>query len=80
MPEYDCPSAGAALVRYLTHCGGSERCECWDAAGAPDPSAARALAEELRARLGDLLDQAASVEQVGNRVTLRIVRREPAVV
>jgi hypothetical protein len=62
-----------ALVVYLNSCGGSDRFELFDASGEPDPVAARALAEKLRAKLGANLDVIASVNQIGNRVTVTVL-------
>ena len=62
-----------ALIGYLTACGGSDRFEFHDAAGEPDPVAARVLAESIRAKLGANLDVIASVHQTGNRVTVTLL-------
>jgi hypothetical protein len=57
-----------ALIGYLDACGGQDRFELYDAAGEPDPIAARGVAEGLRKTLGSNLDVLASVAQTGNRV------------
>jgi hypothetical protein len=62
-----------ALVGYLNSCGGCDRFELYDPSGEPDPVAARALAEKLRAKLGANLDVVASVTQSGNRVTVTLL-------
>lgn len=72
--------AGEALLRYLVACGGTDRIECWNAAGNPDSGQARVLAEDLRARLGGLLDEAVVVEQSGGAVSIRTIRRQRAAV
>lgn len=67
------------LIAYLSACGGMDRFESYDAHGEPDPVAARATAERLRAQLGANLDVIASVEQSANRVTVTLLV-EPATV
>jgi hypothetical protein len=67
------------LVAYLNACGGVDRFESYDADGQPDPVAARATAERLRAQLGANLDVIASVEQSANRVIVTLLV-EPATV
>ncbi len=61
------------LIAYLNACGGMDRFESFDAQGDPDPIAARATAERLRAQLGVNLDVIASVEQSANRVTVTLL-------
>jgi hypothetical protein len=65
------------LISYLNACGGSDTFQRWDANGQPDLAAARRLAEDLRAMLGERLGVVASVDQSFNRVTLSLVL-EPA--
>ena len=65
------------LITYLNACGGHDRFESFDAAGEPDPVAARDVAERLRAKLGNSLDVVASVHQSGGRVTVTLLV-EPA--
>jgi hypothetical protein len=67
------------LVAYLSACGGCDRFEFHDASGDPDPVAARAFAESLRAKLGASLGVLASVEQVANRITVCVVPETAAV-
>ena len=67
------------LIAYLNTCGGMDRFESYDSAGQPDPVAARATAERLRAQLGANLDVIASVEQSANRVIVTLLV-EPATV
>ena len=67
------------LVAYLNACGGADRFESFDTNGGPDPLAARATAERMRALLGVNLDIIASVEQSANRVTVTLLV-EPATV
>jgi hypothetical protein len=61
------------LIAYLSTCGGTDRFESYDDHGEPDPMAARATAERLRAQLGPNLDVIASVEQSANRVTVTLL-------
>ena len=68
-----------ALIGYLTSCGGIDRFELYDAAGEPDPAAARQVAERFRAKLGTNLDVIASVAQTANRVVVTLLV-EPAAV
>lgn len=65
------------FIRYLAAIGGMDRHECFDDAGEPDPIAARALAQGLRVRAGSELGGRIVVEQVANRVTVQLVRRQP---
>ena len=65
------------LIAYLNACGGTDRFESFDTHGDPDPMAARATAERLRAQLGPNLDVIASVEQSANRVIVTLLV-EPA--
>lgn len=67
----------AGLIRYLAAIGGIDRHECYDEAGGPDPLAARTLAQGLRERAGNELGARIAVEQVANRVTMQLVRRQP---
>jgi hypothetical protein len=67
------------LITYLNACGGADRFESFDANGDPDPVAARATAERMRALLGANLDVIASVEQSANRVIVTLLV-EPAAV
>ncbi len=67
------------LISYLNACGGTDRFESFDANGDPDPIAARATAERMRALLGANLDVIASVEQSANRVIVTLLV-EPATV
>jgi hypothetical protein len=67
------------LIAYLNSCGGMDRFESYDHHGEPDPIAARATAERLRAQLGSNLDVIASVEQSANRVIITLLG-EPAAV
>lgn len=61
------------LIAYLNACGGMDRFESFDTNGDPDPVAARANAERMRALLGANLDVIASVEQSANRVTVTLL-------
>jgi hypothetical protein len=70
------PLAVDGLLAYLAACGGSDVYRLWDSHGIADVPAARALAEKLRATLGDQLGVIASVEQSFNKVTLTAL--EPA--
>ncbi len=70
------PMAIDSLLAYLAACGGSDVYRMWDVNGQPDVPAARAVAEKLRATLGDQLGVVASVEQSVNKVTLTAL--EPA--
>ena len=67
------------LITYLNACGGTDRFESFDTNGDPDPVAARATAERMRALLGVNLDIIASVGQSANRVTVTLLV-EPATV
>lgn len=65
--------AADGLTGYLTACGGSDTFALWTADGQPDLVEARALAERLRAQLGDRLGHAVTVEQSFNRVIVSLV-------
>ncbi len=62
-----------SLIRYLNGCGGRDSYQLWTPDGRPDVDAARALAERLRALLGEQLGVVASVEQSVNRVVLSLI-------
>jgi hypothetical protein len=64
------PVSVERLQAYLDACGGSDRFDFTDGFGEPDPLAARAFAEALRANLAEALDSAVLVQQHANRVTV----------
>ncbi len=64
-----------ALTAYLSGAGGRDVLTCTDAQGGPDPLAARRLAEDLRAQLGEHLGRTIAIEQQANRVVLVLVRQ-----
>ncbi len=66
------PATLDRLLAYLSACGGADRFDFHDFRGEPDPIAARRFAEEVRGRFPDQVGHDFLVEQVANRVTLRI--------
>lgn len=67
------PPATARLVEYLRSIGGGDEHVCVDAAGDPDPLAARRLAETLRARHAADLNVILTVTQSANRVFVTLI-------
>lgn len=69
--------ATVSLSGYLRSIGGCDEHVCVDAAGEPDPLAARRLAEILRARHAADLDVILSVVQSAHRVRVTLLDDVP---
>ncbi len=73
------PLSQEPLIGYLASCGGCDRFDFHDDHGEPDPIAARAFAESLRATYGTSLGVSLTVAQVANRVTVCVITETASV-